>query len=85
MLQSGVQVIERGLRNLDRKRRCRHQLPPRVLPGTRRRDFALLDRFLVGPTRSGSFLPPVSRFHSSKVCSEIFPATSSWANFRRCA
>jgi hypothetical protein len=33
--------------------------------------------------RSGSFLLPVSRFHSSKVSGEIFPSTSSWANFRR--
>ena len=36
-------------------------------------------------TRSGSFLPPVSRFHSSKVSFEIFPSTSSCANLRRCA
>ena len=28
---------------------------------------------------------PVSRFHSSKVSSEILPSTSSWANLRRCA
>ena len=34
-------------------------------------------------TRSGSFCPPVSRFHSSYVSLEIFPSTSSWANFRR--
>jgi hypothetical protein len=31
-------------------------------------------------TRSGSFLPPVSRFHSSKVSFEIFPSTRSCAN-----
>jgi len=36
-------------------------------------------------TRSGSFLPPVSRFHSSKVSFEIFPSTRSCANLRRCA
>src|SRR5687768_11899403 len=36
-------------------------------------------------TRSGSFLPPVSRFHSSKVLFEISPLTSSSANLRRCA
>ena len=36
-------------------------------------------------TRSGSFVPPVSRFHSSNVSFEIFPSTSSCANFRRCA
>src|SRR2546427_212490 len=34
---------------------------------------------------SGSFLPPVSRFHSSKVSFEIFPFTRSSANLRRCA
>jgi hypothetical protein len=33
-------------------------------------------------TRSGSFLAPVSRFHSSKVWFEIFPSTKSCANFR---
>ena len=36
-------------------------------------------------TRSGSFLRPVSRFHSSNVCGEIFPCTRSSANLRRCA
>ena len=36
-------------------------------------------------TRSGSFFPPVSRFHSSNVCAEILPSTRSCANFRRCA
>src|SRR4051794_13758292 len=36
-------------------------------------------------TRSGSLRPPVSRFHSSNVCGEILPSTSSWANLRRCA
>jgi hypothetical protein len=36
-------------------------------------------------TRSGSFFRPVSRFHSSNVFAEIFPLTSSSANFRRCA
>lgn len=35
--------------------------------------------------RSGSFLPPVSRFHSSNVSFEIFPSTRSCANFRLCA
>jgi len=35
--------------------------------------------------RSGSRLPPVSRLHSSYVSGEIFPSTSSSANFRRCA
>src|SRR5215208_368968 len=35
--------------------------------------------------RSGSFLPPVSRFHSSNVSFEILPSTRSCANFRRCA
>ena len=33
-------------------------------------------------TRSGSFLPPVSRFHSPNVSFEIFPCTRSWANLR---
>jgi hypothetical protein len=36
-------------------------------------------------TRSGSFRDPVARFHSSNVCSEISPLTSSSANFRRWA
>src|SRR4029079_9239832 len=36
-------------------------------------------------TRSGSFLPPVSRFHSSNVWAEILPCTSNSANLRRCA
>jgi hypothetical protein len=44
-------------------------------------DFGLA----LGLTRSGSFAPPVSRFHSSKVSLEIFPSTSSSANFLRCA
>jgi len=35
--------------------------------------------------RSGSFLPPVSRFHSSNVSFEIFPSTRSCANLRLCA
>jgi hypothetical protein len=49
--------------------------------------FAVVFRFRVGlrSTRSGSFERPVSRFHSSKVAGEIFPSTSSCANFRRCA
>lgn len=34
---------------------------------------------------SGSFLVPVSRFHSSNVSFEIFPSTRSCANLRRCA
>ena len=42
-------------------------------------------RFFEGFTRSGSLAPPVSRFHSSKVSSEISPFTSSSANLRRCA
>jgi len=44
-------------------------------------DFGLA----LGLTRSGSFAPPVSRFHSSKVWFEILPSTSSCANFLRCA
>src|SRR4051795_1428684 len=36
-------------------------------------------------TRSGSLAPPVSRFHSSNVCGEISPFTSSSANLRRWA
>jgi hypothetical protein len=44
-----------------------------------------LDAFALDRTRSGSFLRPVSRFHSSKVSFEIFPSTSSCANLRRCA
>jgi hypothetical protein len=43
------------------------------------------DFFVFVPTRSGSLVPPVSRFHSSKVSLEIFPSTRSSANFRRCA
>src|SRR5439155_26539778 len=39
----------------------------------------------LGVTRSGSFAPPVSRFHSSKVWLEILPSTRSCANFRRWA
>jgi hypothetical protein len=42
-------------------------------------------RFFAGLTRSGSLAPPVSRFHSSNVCSEISPFTSSSANLRRWA
>jgi hypothetical protein len=42
-------------------------------------------RLLLGTTRSGSFAPPVSRFHSSKVWFEILPSTRSWANFLRWA
>jgi hypothetical protein len=42
-------------------------------------------RFLAGFTRSGSLAPPVSRFHSSNVSSEISPFTSSSANLRRWA
>jgi hypothetical protein len=41
--------------------------------------------FTFGWTRSGSFAPPVSRFHSSKVWFEILPSTSNCANFLRCA
>src|SRR4029453_7270120 len=41
--------------------------------------------FAFARTRSWSFLPPVSRFHSSKVSFEIFPSTRSCANLRRCA
>jgi hypothetical protein len=36
-------------------------------------------------TRSGSLRAPVSRFHSSNVCGEIFPFTRSSANLRRWA
>src|SRR6266516_2771073 len=39
----------------------------------------------LGVTRSGSFAPPVSRFHSSKVWLEILPSTRSCANFLRWA
>src|SRR4029453_10068637 len=52
----------------------------RLAERVRRPDFGAL-----ACARSGSFLPPVSRFHSSKVSLEILPSTSSWANFRRCA
>jgi len=45
----------------------------------------VLVRALAGLTRSGSFCPPVSRFHSSYVSAEIFPSTNNCANFRRCA
>ena len=38
-----------------------------------------------GFTRSGSFFPPVSRFHSSELSFQILPSTSSSANLRRCA
>ena len=48
-------------------------------------DFAALDFLDFDPTRSGSFLLPVSRFHSSNVWFEIFPSTRSCANFLRCA
>ena len=41
--------------------------------------------FALRATRSGSFAPPVSRFHSSKVPGEISPLMSSSANFLRCA
>jgi hypothetical protein len=48
-----------------------------------------LARFLFGarfwPTRSGSSLRPVERFHSSYCSSVIFPSTSSCANLRRWA
>ena len=50
-----------------------------------RGDAAFFDLVDFAPACSGSFLPPVSRFHSSKVAFEIFPSTSSCANFRRCA
>jgi hypothetical protein len=55
--------------------------PPRVRAAEARR------RATAGccPARSGSVRTPVSRFHSSKVSSEIFPSTSSCANLRRCA
>lgn len=36
-------------------------------------------------TRSGNAWLPVLRFHSSYVCGEILPSTSSCANLRRCA
>src|SRR5437870_12574052 len=38
-----------------------------------------------GWTRSGSTFLPVERFHSSYWSPVILPATSSCANFRRCA
>jgi hypothetical protein len=41
--------------------------------------------FVLAFTRSGSFLDPVSRFHSSNVSGEILALTNSSANFRRCA
>src|SRR5688572_20364156 len=47
--------------------------------------FEPLLAVVFGFTRSGSFLPPVSRFHSSNVSAEISPFTSNSANFRRCA
>jgi hypothetical protein len=53
-----------------------------AMPDAHRRLRAALVFFF---TRSGSFRPPVSRFHSSNVWLEIFPWTSSSANFRRCA
>src|SRR6266511_222655 len=48
-------------------------------------DLAFLRFVGFDPTRAGSFLLPVSRFHSSKVSLEIFPSTRSSANLRRCA
>jgi len=63
----------------------RRRLAPFLVEGR----FFAVDRFFAarrpGFTRSGSFFPPVSRFHSSKVCGEILPSTSSCANLRRCA
>src|SRR5678815_3203937 len=52
--------------------------------------FFAATRLLVGDLRlvfacSGRRLLPVSRFHSSYVCGEIFPSTRSCANLRRCA
>jgi hypothetical protein len=44
-------------------------------------DFA----FDVELTRSGSFVDPVSLFHSSNVSAEIWPFTRSSANFLRWA
>ncbi len=50
-------------------------------------DAALLRAvfLLAGFTRSGRLAPPVSRFHPSKVSSEISPLTRSYANLRRWA
>src|SRR5207237_704949 len=48
-------------------------------------DLVALALFDFAPARSGSFLLPVSRFHSSKTSLEIFPSIRSSANFRRCA
>jgi hypothetical protein len=44
--------------------------------------FGLFGAAVLRTTRSGSFLAPVSPFHSSKVWFEIFPSTKSCANFR---
>jgi hypothetical protein len=59
----------------------------------RRFDAAPAGRFAVAvfraagflAARSGSFLLPVWRFHSSNVSAEILPSTSNSANFRLCA
>jgi hypothetical protein len=53
--------------------------------GARLRVDFLLAAVAFRLTCSGSRFPPVSRFHSSNVPAEIFPATSSSANLRRCA
>ena len=50
------------------------------------RDTAVRARFFaapLAPTRSGSALLPVERFHSSYCSSVILPSTRSCANFRR--
>jgi hypothetical protein len=49
--------------------------------------FAVLRFFVapLSPTRSGSSLRPVERFHSSYCSSVILPSTSSCANLRRWA
>src|SRR5262245_56591840 len=42
-----------------------------------RGDADFFDFFDGARTRSGSFLPPVSRFHSSKASFAMFPSTSN--------
>src|SRR5688500_14703217 len=94
----GLEPANQVLGFLDVVLRWREQGPPMgelvVEPGAGRGHFRLV-RFALalrfgfarafGWTRSGSLAPPVSRFHSSKVSGEIFPLTSSSANFLRCA
>ena len=56
----------------------------RALLGAAALDF-VLGLLFFDLTFSGRALPPVSRFHSSKVSGLIFPSTNSCANLRRCA